>query len=104
MSWFLLALAGFLEVGWAYGLKQSEGFSKLGPSVVTVALMIGSFGLLALALKQLPIGTGYAVWTGIGAVGTAIVGIVFLGEARDLPRLICIGLIAVGIIGLKVVS
>ncbi len=104
MSWLYLVVAGLFEVGWAYGLKQSEGFSRLVPSVVTLVLMAASFGLLSLALRQLPIGTAYAVWTGIGAVGTAIVGIVFLGEPRDVAKLACIGLIAAGIVGLKVLA
>ncbi|RYG25625.1 quaternary ammonium compound efflux SMR transporter SugE [bacterium] len=104
MSWIYLVLAGLFEVGWAYGLKLSEGFTKLGPSIVTLVLMAVSIGLLAIAVKGLPIGTAYAVWTGIGAVGTAIVGIVLLGEPKELPRLLCIALIAVGIVGLKVVS
>ncbi|HEY0866016.1 MAG TPA: quaternary ammonium compound efflux SMR transporter SugE [Fimbriimonas sp.] len=104
MSWVYLFLAGILEAGWAIGLKQSEGFSKPVPSLFTLVLMAASFGLLALALKHLPVGTAYAVWTGIGAVGTAILGIVFLGEPRDLARLACIGLIAAGIVGLKLES
>ncbi len=104
MSWFYLTLAGLLEVCWAFGLKQSEGFTRLLPSVVTVVFMLGSFGLLSLALRQLPIGTAYAVWTGIGAIGTAIAGIVFLGESKDIAKLFCIGLIALGIFGLKVTS
>lgn len=104
MSWIYLVVAGLLEVGWAYALKQSEGFSRLGPSVVTVALMAASFGFLSLALKQLPMGTAYAIWTGIGAVGTVIAGIVFLGESKDVPKLVCVALIAAGIVGLKLFS
>ncbi len=101
MAWIILFFAGLLEVGWAYGLKLSDGFSKPWVTAATIALMIGSVALLALALRQLPLGTAYAIWTGIGAVGTAIVGIVVLREPTDLPRLMCIGLIACGIIGLK---
>ncbi len=104
MSWLLLFFAGLFEIAWAYGLKQSEGFTKLGPSVFTLVFMLLSFGLLALALKQLPIGTAYGVWTGIGAIGTAIVGMVFLGEPKDLPKIACIVLIGVGIVGLKLLA
>ena len=104
MAWIYLFVAGVLEVGWAIGLKYTEGFSKLVPSVVTVALMIGSFNFLSIALKTLPIGTAYAVWTGIGAVGTAIIGIWFLKEPADLLRIASIFLIVVGIVGLKLTS
>jgi quaternary ammonium compound-resistance protein SugE len=104
MAWLFLFLAGLSEVGWAIGLKYTEGFTKLVPSVVTVAIMIISFALLGQALRVLPIGTAYAIWTGIGAVGTAIVGMAIFGEPRDLPRLICLALIVTGIIGLKLVS
>lgn len=104
MAWFFLLLAGISEVGWAIGLKYTEGFTKLWPSVATVAMMIVSFALLAQALRALPIGTAYAVWTGIGAVGTAIAGMAFLGEPKDAARLACLALIVVGIIGLKLVS
>lgn len=104
MSWFFLLLAGLLEVGWAYGLKLSNGFSKPVPSLVTVFLMIGSFLLLSLALKRLPMSTAYAVWTGIGVVGTALVGVTVLGEPRDFAKLLCIALITTRIIGLKLVS
>ena len=104
MAWLYLALAGLSEVGWAIGLKYTEGFTKLWPSVATVATMIVSFALLGQALKTLPIGTAYAIWTGIGAVGTAILGMAIFGEPRDLPRLICLTLIVVGIVGLKLVS
>jgi quaternary ammonium compound-resistance protein SugE len=103
-SWILLLIAGLLEVVWAIGLKYTEGFSKLVPSVITVTAMIISVWLLALALKGIPVGTGYAVWTGIGAVGTAILGIVLFNEAATIARLACIGLIVVGIFGLKLVS
>jgi quaternary ammonium compound-resistance protein SugE len=101
MAWLYLILAGILEVGWALGLKYTEGFTKLTPSIFTVAAMIGSFALLGQALRVLPIGTAYAIWTGIGAVGTAILGIVLFDEPRDLARILCILLIVVGIIGLK---
>jgi quaternary ammonium compound-resistance protein SugE len=101
MAWLYLILAGLLEVGWALGLKYTEGFTKLTPSIFTVAAMIGSFALLGQALRVLPIGTAYAIWTGIGAVGTAILGIVLFDEPRDLARILCILLIVVGIIGLK---
>lgn len=103
-SWILLLIAGLLEVVWAIGLKYTEGFSKLVPSVITITAMIASVWLLALALKGIPVGTGYAVWTGIGAVGTAILGIALFGEAASLARIACIGLIVAGIFGLKLVS
>jgi quaternary ammonium compound-resistance protein SugE len=104
MAWVYLIVAGLLEVGWALGLKYSEGFSKLAPSIVTIVLMIASFTLLSQAVKTLPLGTAYAIWTGIGAVGTAIAGMVLLGEPRDVTRLVCIGLIVAGIIGIKFFS
>lgn len=104
MGWVYVALAGLFEIAWAYGLKRNDGFSRLWPSVGTVIAMAGSFVLLSAAMKQLPLGTAYAVRTGIGAVGTALVGIALLGESAAWPRLACIGLVAVGIIGLKVVS
>lgn len=103
-SWILLLIAGLLEIVWAIGLKYTEGFSKLVPSVITITAMIISVWLLALALKGIPVGTGYAVWTGIGAVGTAILGIVLFNEAATIARLLCIGLIVAGIFGLKLVS
>lgn len=103
-SWILLLIAGLLEVVWAIGLKYTEGFSKLVPSVITITAMIISVWLLALALKGIPVGTGYAVWTGIGAVGTAILGIVLFNEAATIARLACIGLIVAGIFGLKFFS
>lgn len=103
-SWLLLLIAGLLEVVWAIGLKYTEGFSKLLPSVITITAMTASVWLLALALKGIPVGTGYAVWTGIGAVGTAILGIVLFGEAASVARIACIGLIVAGIFGLKLVS
>jgi len=107
MVWILLVLAGLFEIVWAVGLKYTEGFTRLWPTVDTVdtvAAMIVSFGLLAHVLKTLPIGTAYAIWTGIGAVGTALVGIIVLGESASPARLACIGMIAAGIVGLKLVS
>lgn len=104
MVWILLVLAGLFEIVWAVGLKYTEGFTRLWPTVGTVAAMIVSFGLLARVLKTLPIGTAYAIWTGIGAVGTALVGIIVLGESASPARLACIGMIAAGIVGLKLVS
>jgi quaternary ammonium compound-resistance protein SugE len=101
MAWIQLALAGLLEIVWAVGLRYTDGFSKLTPSVVTVAAMGGSFLLLAQALRQIPIGTAYAVWTGIGAVGAAIFGIVALGESAAPLRLACLALIVAGIVGLR---
>jgi quaternary ammonium compound-resistance protein SugE len=104
MPWLYLFLAGLLEVGWAIGLKYTNGFTRLWPSVGTVAAMIVSFFFLSLALKTIPVGTGYAVWTGIGAVGTAILGMVLLGESRDVWRILCLVLIIAGIVGLKLAS
>ena len=104
MVWILLVLAGLFEIVWAVGLKYTEGFTRLWPTVGTVAAMIVSFGLLAHVLKTLPIGTAYAIWTGIGAVGTALVGIIVLGESASPARLACIGMIAAGIVGLKLFS
>jgi quaternary ammonium compound-resistance protein SugE len=104
MAWFILLIAGLCEIGWAIGLKYTDGFSRLVPSVLTGTAMVVSVLLLGLALKTLPVGTGYAVWTGIGAVGTAILGIFLFGESADLPRLASIGLIVAGIVGLKFTS
>ena len=104
MAWIYLLFAGLFEVGWAIGLKYTDGFSRLIPTVWTVASMIISLALLGLALKTLPVGTGYAVWTGIGTIGTAILGIALLGEPATALRLACIGLILAGIVGLKLVS
>ncbi len=104
MAWVYLLIAGLFETGWAIGLKYTEGFSRLWPSLLTLAAMVISFLFLSLALKTLPVGTGYAVWTGIGAVGTVILGIVLFGEPASLARLACIGLIVAGILGLKLVS
>ena len=104
MPWIYLAIAGLLEIGWAVGLKYSEGFTKPLPTGVTIVTMIASFTLLSLALRVIPLGTGYAVWTGIGAVGTAIAGMILFAESRDAVRLLCIALIIVGIVGLKLLS
>ncbi len=104
MAWIYLAIAGLFEVGWAIGLKYTQGFTRLVPTVLTVASMVVSLGLLGLALKNLPVGTAYAIWTGIGTIGTAILGIVLLGEPATALRLACIGLIVAGIVGLKLVS
>ena len=104
MGWIILFFAGLTEVGWAVGLKYTEGFTRLVPSVLTVACMAVSLGLLGLALKTLPIGTAYAVWTGIGTIGTALLGIMLFGESAGALRLACIGLIVAGIVGLKLVS
>ena len=104
MAWFLLVLAGLFEIGWAIGLKYTEGFTKLWPSIGTIAAMIISLGLLGVAMKTLPVGTSYAVWVGVGAVGTAILGIVLFGESANLGRLVSLGLIVAGIVGLKLSS
>ncbi|KAA0226862.1 quaternary ammonium compound efflux SMR transporter SugE [candidate division KSB1 bacterium] len=104
MAWIYLFIAGLFEVGWAIGLKYTAGFTKLWPSVLTVFAMIASFFLLAQALKTIPVGTGYAVWTGIGAAGTAILGMFLFHESRETLRLLCLGLIVAGIVGLKIVS
>jgi quaternary ammonium compound-resistance protein SugE len=104
MAWIYLLVAGLFEVGWAIGLKYTEGFSRLWPSLATIAAMILSLGFLALALKDLPVGTAYAVWTGIGAVGTVILGIYLFSEPATGARLACIGLILAGIVGLKLVT
>ena len=104
MAWFYLFVAGLLEIGWAVGLKYTEGFTKLVPSVFTIVSMIASILMLGLALKTLPMGTAYAVWTGIGAVGTALLGIYLFAEPATAARLASIGLIVAGIAGLKLVS
>lgn len=104
MAWTMLFVAGLLEIGWAIGLKYTDGFTKLMPSVLTIISMIASVALLGLSLKTLPVGTAYAVWTGIGTVGTAILGIWLLGDPATVVRLVCIGLIVAGIIGLKIVA
>jgi quaternary ammonium compound-resistance protein SugE len=104
MPWFYLIIAGLLEVAWAVGLKQTAGWTRLWPSIITVALMIASFHFLSLALRTLPLGTAYAIWTGIGAVGTALIGLFIFDEPRTTARLVCILLIISGVIGLKLAS
>jgi quaternary ammonium compound-resistance protein SugE len=104
MAWLYLLIAGLFEVGWAIGLKYTEGFSRLWPSLATIAAMIISLGFLGLALKTLPVGTAYAIWTGVGAVGTAILGIYLFAEPANAMRLACIGLIVSGIVGLKLAT
>ncbi len=104
MPWTLLVIAGLLEVCWAIGLKYTEGFTRLVPSVLTVAAMVGSVVLLAMAMKSLPVGTSYAVWVGIGAVGTALLGMALFGEPASAARLLSLGLVVAGIVGLKLSS
>ncbi|MDQ0012475.1 quaternary ammonium compound-resistance protein SugE [Variovorax boronicumulans] len=104
MAWVVLLVAGLLEVGWAIGLKYTEGFSKFWPSVGTAISMVLSVVLLGWAMRSLPVGTAYAVWTGIGAVGTVILGIVLFHEPANAARLVCVGLIVAGILGLKLTS
>ncbi|BDQ02938.1 quaternary ammonium compound efflux SMR transporter SugE [Ignavibacterium sp.] len=104
MYWLILVVAGLFEVAWAIGLKYTDGFSKLVPSIFTIVSMIISMGLLAYAVKHIPVGTAYAVWTGIGAVGTAILGIILFNESKEFIRLFFIFLIVVGIVGLKIFS
>lgn len=104
MPWVFLIIAALFEIGWAVGLKYTRGFSRFWPTVWTVAAMLASFFFLAKAVKTIPVGTGYAIWTGIGAVGTAAFGIILFSESASLARLLCIGLIVAGIIGLKLTS
>ena len=104
MPWLILVLAGLFEVAWAIGLKYTDGFTRLWPSIGTGAAMVVSLGLLGLAMKSLPVGTSYAVWVGVGAVGTAILGIVLLGEPANAGRLVSLGLIVAGIVGLKLAT
>ncbi|WP_031387727.1 quaternary ammonium compound efflux SMR transporter SugE [Desulfonatronum thiodismutans] len=104
MAWFFLAVAGVFEIVWAIGLKYSNGFTRLWPTALTLTAMLFSFGFLAQALRTIPVGTGYAVWTGIGAVGTAILGIILFAEPATWARIGCILLIVTGILGLKLVS
>ncbi len=104
MAWIYLIVAGLFEVGWAIGLKYTDGFTRLWPSLWTAASMALSLYLLAQAFRTLPVGTGYAVWTGIGSLGTAVLGIALLGESRDALRLFCLALILIGIVGLKLVT
>ena len=104
MHWLFLFIAGLFEIMWAIGLVYAQGFTKLMPSVFTVVNMIASFYFLSLALRHLPLGTSYAIWTGIGTVGTVILGIILFHESIDLFRLICIGFIVTGVLGLKLVT
>ncbi|MBB3263842.1 quaternary ammonium compound-resistance protein SugE [Azospirillum sp. OGB3] len=104
MSWVILFFAGLFEIGWAVGLKQTEGFTRPIPTALTVASMVISLALLGMALKSLPLGTAYAVWTGIGTVGTVLLGILLYGESADILRLGCIALIVAGILGLKLIT
>jgi quaternary ammonium compound-resistance protein SugE len=104
MAWVYLTIAGLFEIGWAIGLKYSDGFSKAWPSLLTLLAMGFSVWMLALAMRTIPVGTAYAVWTGIGAIGVAILGMVLFGESREMLRLICLFLIIAGIIGLKLAS
>ncbi|WP_026617367.1 quaternary ammonium compound efflux SMR transporter SugE [Ensifer aridi] len=104
MAWFTLRLAGILEIGWAIGLKYTDGFTRLTPTVLTVGAMVLSILLLGIAVRSLPLGTAYAVWTGIGTVGTVVLGIMLFGEPATVLRLGCIGLIVAGIAGLKLVA
>jgi quaternary ammonium compound-resistance protein SugE len=104
MNWLLLITAGIFEIVWAIGIKYTEGFSRLWPSVATLAAMLVSVVLLGIAMKSLPVGTAYAVWVGVGAVGTAIFGIILFGESASAMRLLSLGLIVVGIVGLKLAT
>ena len=104
MAWVVLFVAGLFEIGWAVGLKYTQGFTRLGPTILTALSLVASMGLLGVALKTLPLGTAYGVWTGIGTVGTAIFGILVLREPATAARLVCIGLIVTGIVGLKLVT
>ncbi len=104
MAWTYLVIAGLFECAWAIGLKFTEGFTRFWPSLFTILSMVISFWLLSLAMRSIPIGTAYAVWTGIGAVGVAVLGMAIFGESRDLMRVICLLLIVSGILGLKLVS
>lgn len=101
MAWIYLSVAGVLEIVWAYFMKQSDGFSRVVPSVITIVTMIASFGLLALAMRSLPLGTAYVVWTGIGAVGAFVVGVVLLGEQANFMRVMAAALIVAGIVAMK---
>jgi quaternary ammonium compound-resistance protein SugE len=104
MHWIILVLAGLFEIGWAIGLKYTEGFTRFWPTLGTVAAMGVSLGLLGIAMRSLPVGTAYAVWVGVGAVGTAILGIVLLGEPANAGRIVSLALIVAGIVGLKLAS
>ena len=104
MAWLYLVIAGLFECGWAIGLKYTDGFTRLVPSLLTISAMVVSFWLLSIAMKTIPVGTAYAVWTGIGAVGVAVLGMLLFGESRDIMRIVCLLLIVSGILGLKLVS
>lgn len=104
MNWIILITAGLFEIGWAIGLKYTDGFTRFWPTVGTVLAMVISLGLLGIAMKTLPVGTAYAIWVGVGAVGTAILGIVLLGESANIARLLSLALIVLGIIGLKLAT
>lgn len=104
MAWIILVVAGLLEVGWAIGLKYTEGFTRLWPTVGTLAAMVASVGLLGVAMKSLPVGTAYSVWVGVGAVGTVVLGIVLFGEAANAARIGSVALIVAGIVGLKLAT
>jgi quaternary ammonium compound-resistance protein SugE len=104
MAWVVLVIAGLLEIGWAIGLKYTAGFTRLWPTVGTVAAMVLSMGMLGIAVNSLPVGTAYAVWTGIGAIGTALLGLWLFDDPATAARLACIGMIAAGIVGLKLVT
>lgn len=104
MAWVYLAIAGLLEIGWAIGLKYTEGWTRLVPSLLTAVTIVASFYFLSLAVKILPIGTAYALWTGIGTVGAAVLGVLIFGEPRDASRIACVPLIVAGIVGLKLTS
>jgi len=104
VAWTVLILAGIVEIGWAIGLKHTDGFTRLWPSVLTLMAIAVSVYLLSIAAKSLPIGTAYAVWVGIGAAGTAVLGMYLLGETRDVVRILCLALIVAGVVGLKVIE
>jgi quaternary ammonium compound-resistance protein SugE len=104
MAWIVLFLAGLFEIGWAIGLKYTNGFTRFWPTILTFSAMVISLSLLGLALRSLPVGTAYAVWTGVGAVGTVLIGIFLFGEPATLARLACVGLIVAGILGLKLTT
>lgn len=104
MNWFLLFVAGVLEIIWAIGMKHSHGFTRIWPSLITIVCMVASFILLSLAMRSIPLGTAYAVWTGIGAAGTVILGMLFFGEPSSVLRILCLVLILSGIIGLKLLG
>jgi quaternary ammonium compound-resistance protein SugE len=104
MNWFILIVAGLFEIGWAIGLKYTAGFTRLWPTVATLFSMVISLGLLGIAMRSLPVGTAYAVWVGVGAVGTALLGIILLDEPATVARLVSLGLIVAGLVGLKLAS